>query len=96
MEKSPIQQRFALLKKHRSATHRAVMHTFCRNGHLFNLGDTDALLRHIDTLHSFAQKPTQEAATDTQHALSAALCIFRKHNLDTEDLDKHLNQLREI
>lgn len=96
MEKSPIQQRFALLKKYRTAAHTEVTRQFCRIGYAFNFGDHDTILRHIDTLHAFAADPAENFTQETLHALQSATALLRKYDADTTKLDNLLNQIREI
>lgn len=96
MEMSPAQLRHQLLKKYRTAAHTEVTRQFCRIGYAFNFGDHDAILRHIDQLHAFAEDPDGTCVKETQHALQSATALLRKYDADTTKLDNLINQLREI
>lgn len=96
MEMSPAQQRHRLLKKYRTAAHTEVTRQFCRIGYAFLFGDHAAMLRHIDTLHFFAENPASGLTQETLHALQSATALLRKYDGDTAKLDNLLNQIREI
>lgn len=96
MSQSPAQQRFALLKKHRTAALTETRRQFCRIGYTFNLGDHDAMLRHIDQLYAFVEDPSEKYTQETLHALQSATALLRKHDGDTTKLDHLLTLLREI
>ena len=96
MELSPAQQRHRLLKKYRTAAHTEVTRQFCRIGFNFLFGDHDAMLRHIDQLHAFAEDPSENFTQENLHALQSATALLRKYDGDTAKLDNLLNQIREI
>ena len=54
------------------------------------------MLRHIDTLHFFAENPASGLTQETLHALQSATALLRKHDGDTTKLDHLLTLLREI
>ena len=88
-------EQFTLLKKYRTAVHKACMTPFVQNGHQFSMSDTATMLVQLDRLHGFAEKPEQAALHDTLHALQQAVSLLRKYELPTAKLDNLLTQLLE-